>query len=126
MAGMSFTIFYGGKFPDAIVGGIIGGVIMVTSYTMKRFRMNAFTNTSVNSFIIALLAILMTRYVMGEYYDRIIIGCFMMLVPGVAITNAARDFIAGDLLSGTMRLSEAFLVATSIALGSGIALSIFR
>ena len=46
----------------------------------------------------------------------------MLLVPGLAITNAIRDTIAGDLVSGLARAIEAFLVAIGIAIGSGIIL----
>ena len=121
MAACAFTFFYGGALNDAIIAVFIGALIKVTTSWMKKFKMNSFTTITIN-----FLAILSYHVHLASHYDSIIIGCFMLLVPGVAITNAARDFIAGDLLSGTIRLSEAFLVATSIALGSGIALSIFR
>lgn len=49
--------------------------------------------------------------------DIIIIGGIMPLVPGVAITNAIRDIIAGDLLSGLSRGSEAALTAGAVAMG---------
>ena len=32
--------------------------------------------------------------------DKTIIGSIMLLVPGLAITNAIRDTISGDLLAG--------------------------
>ena len=47
----------------------------------------------------------------------------MLLVPGLAITNAIRDTISGDLLAGLTRAVEAFLVAISIAIGTGAVLS---
>jgi len=49
----------------------------------------------------------------------------MLLVPGLAITNAIRDTIAGDLVSGLTRAAEAFFVAISIAVGTGIVLSLW-
>ena len=49
----------------------------------------------------------------------------MLLVPGIAITNAIRDTIAGDLVSGLTRAAEAFFIALSIAVGTGASLSIF-
>ncbi len=121
-----FTLFYGGNLNDAISGFIIGGLLKFSTSLLKKFQMNSFTTTMFNSFIIASLAILSYKIGFAARYDSIIIGCYMLLVPGVALTNSARDFIAGDVLSGTIRLSEALLVATSIALGSGLALSILR
>ena len=49
----------------------------------------------------------------------------MLLVPGLAITNATRDIIAGDFLAGITKAAEAFLVAIAIAAGSGSILSLF-
>jgi uncharacterized membrane protein YjjP (DUF1212 family) len=55
--------------------------------------------------------------------DIIIIGGIIPLVPGVAITNAIRDIIAGDLLSGLSRGSEAALTAGAVAMGVVIVLA---
>jgi uncharacterized membrane protein YjjP (DUF1212 family) len=41
----------------------------------------------------------------------------------LAITNAIRDTIVGDFLSGTARAVEAFLVAVAIAVGAGVVLN---
>lgn len=126
MAASGFTLFYGGGLIEAVVAVFIGALLKYTTTGMKKFKLNSFTAITLNSFLIAFLAYTAFRLGIASQYDSVIIGCFMLLVPGVAITNAARDFIAGDVLSGTIRISEAILVATSIALGSGIALSIFR
>lgn len=56
--------------------------------------------------------------------DAVIIGGIMPLVPGVAITNAIRDVIAGDLLSGLSRGMEAALTATAVTMGVVIALAV--
>ena len=50
----------------------------------------------------------------------------MALVPGLVITNFMRDIIAGDMISGLSKLSEALLTGTGIALGTGLALSLIR
>ena len=48
----------------------------------------------------------------------------MPLVPGVAITNAIRDTLQGDYLSGCARILEAFLKAASVAVGAGLGMAI--
>ena len=48
----------------------------------------------------------------------------MILVPGIAFTNAMRDIMAGDLTSGVNKVVEALLIATAIALGTGFVLSL--
>ena len=126
MTASVFTLFYNGSAIDALLAVFIGALVKINTTVMKKFKMNFFTTIIFNSFIIAAIAVLGYRIGLPVHYSSIIIGCYMLLVPGVAITNSARDFIAGDLLSGTLRLFEAFLIATSIALGSGIALALLR
>lgn len=55
--------------------------------------------------------------------DVIIIGGIMPLVPGMAITNALRDFMVGDLVSGLSRGMEALLTAVAVAMGAFIVLA---
>ncbi len=55
----------------------------------------------------------------------IIIGSIMPLVPGVAFTNAIRDTIEGNLVSGVSRAVEALIVAASIATGVGVILKLY-
>lgn len=50
----------------------------------------------------------------------IIAGAMMPLFPGLAMTNAVRDTVNGDLVSGTARAAEALLRAVSLAAGAGI------
>ncbi len=56
--------------------------------------------------------------------DIVVVGGVMPLVPGVAITNAIRDVIAGDLLSGLSRGLEATLTAIAISMGVVIILAV--
>jgi uncharacterized membrane protein YjjP (DUF1212 family) len=49
----------------------------------------------------------------------------MLLVPGLAITNAIRDTMAGDLVAGTARTVEAIFIAAAIATGAGSMLKLW-
>ena len=62
---------------------------------------------------------------LGTDTDKIIISSIMILLPGVAITNAVRDSISGDLISGLARAAEAFIIAISIAVGVGMVMNIW-
>jgi uncharacterized membrane protein YjjP (DUF1212 family) len=55
--------------------------------------------------------------------DMVIIGGVMPLVPGVAITNAIRDLIGGDLLSSASRVMETACSAAAITMGVLISLA---
>ena len=52
----------------------------------------------------------------------IIIGAIMPLLPGLAMTNAIRDTMRGDLVSGVARGAEALLVAVALGTGAGLVL----
>ncbi len=55
----------------------------------------------------------------GSDLDRIIVGTLIPLVPGLLITNAVRDLMAGHFISGLAKGAEALL--TALAIGTGIA-----
>jgi uncharacterized membrane protein YjjP (DUF1212 family) len=49
----------------------------------------------------------------------------MPLVPGLLITNAVRDLMAGHLVSGLSKGAEAFLTAFAIGTGIAVVFSLF-
>ena len=56
--------------------------------------------------------------------EPVIIGAIMPLVPGLAMTNALRDTINGDLISGLSRGVETLICAIAIASGVAIVLAV--
>lgn len=120
-----FTLLFGGGLVDAftalICGAAVGLCLMFGSKLMGR---NSFFRTVVCSAVGAFLALLFVRLGIGKDVDTITIGVLMLLVPGVAPTNAMREILAGDIYSGLSRTAEAILTAGAIALGAaaGIAL----
>ena len=65
----------------------------------------------------AFLALVASSWIDAAAYQPVIIGTLMIFVPGVAITNAIRDFLSGSMLSGICRMMEAFLIAVALAAG---------
>ncbi|ACD23460.1 threonine/serine exporter family protein [Clostridium botulinum] len=121
----SFAMLFGGNIKDFIVATIIGLIIKIVITICQRLSINEFFVNSLCGAICAFLALIFIKLNIGSNLDKIIIGAIMLLVPGLTITNAIRDTIAGDLLSGMTKALEAFLVAVSIAVGTGGILSIF-
>ncbi len=81
-----------------------------------------FTVTFFSSLIIALTVVSSVRFSGIGNIDSTIIGSIFPLLPGLSFTNAIRDTVMGDLISGTMRAVETLLVAVGIASGVGIVL----
>ena len=118
-----FFIFFGCNFKDAFSAFLIGLLIKGLALKWSDVGINTFFINSICGGITALLAIIFFKLGISSQINQTIIGSIMLLVPGLAITNAIRDTMSGDLLSGIIRASEAFLVAISIAVGTGAVLS---
>ena len=120
-----FAIMFGGTFKDFIAATLIGIFIKIVAIICQKLNINEFFINSLCGGLCAFLAIIFIKLNIGTNLDKTIIGSIMLLVPGLTITNAIRDTIAGDFLSGITKAAEAFLVAVSIAVGTGAILSIF-
>ena len=60
---------------------------------------------------------LITQEIPGFAADKIMIGDIMLLIPGLTVTNAMRDMIVGDTISGLLRLIESIWWAGALACG---------
>ena len=70
------------------------------------------------SALAAFLALALVEAGLGESVDIVTISALMVLVPGVALTNAMREIMAGDTFSALSRTADAILAASAIALGA--------
>lgn len=118
-----FGIFFGGTYIEACLAFFIGLVIKCVSYLLEKRELNQFLTNAVAAGCVALLALGCKHFISFIDMDIVIISSIMLLVPGLAITNAIRDTVAGDYLSGVARGVEAFIVAIAIAAGIGVILS---
>ncbi|KOC31220.1 threonine/serine exporter family protein, partial [Clostridium botulinum] len=103
----------------------IGAIIKFICILLNSIKINEFFINSLGGAIASLLAIISINLNIGQNKDKIIIGSIMLLVPGLVITNAIRDTLAGDLVSGISRTVEAFFIAVAIATGSGIIIKLW-
>lgn len=121
----AFGIFFKGTMVEAFAAFIIGLVIKALSMYLEKIRTNSFFSNSIAAAVTAFLALLYHSFIPISNLDIIIISSIMLLVPGLAITNAIRDTVAGDFLSGVSRATEAFLIAIAIAVGTGAVMSVW-
>ncbi|AVK61374.1 hypothetical protein C5Z25_06145 [Lactobacillus sp. CBA3605] len=107
---------------DLITCGLAGIGGFSVYYWINRLGQIRFLSEFAGALIIGIVTLVGFYLTTGHYHpDAIIIGAIMPLVPGVAITNAVRDTMTGNLLSGPARAMEAILSACAI--GVGIALT---
>ncbi|MDQ0220989.1 threonine/serine exporter [Peribacillus cavernae] len=114
-----FLIMFQGRWDDFIPACVAGGIGFSCLIYLHRLLEIKFFAEFLSSFIIGLLAFLFVHTGIGNEVDKIIIGSVMPLVPGLLITNAVRDLMAGHLVSGISKGADASL--TAFAIGSGIA-----
>ncbi|WFR59696.1 threonine/serine exporter family protein [Anaerocolumna sp. AGMB13025] len=126
IASLSFTILLGGDWFNSIIAGLNGGLIVVVLIITKNLKINTFIKNLVSSILIAFNSMMFLHYYGAAIQlDTLIGGSVMPLLPGVAITNAIRDTLQGDYMSGGARAIEAFVSATSTAAGIGIGIAFY-
>lgn len=118
-------ILFGGSWLNFIPTLLIGGVGYSAKHLIKQSFDLRFFDTFLASLVIGLLAFAFTQTNLAVSFDYMCIGAVMPLVPGVAITASLRDTLAGHLVSGLVRGTEAIIVAAAIAIGIACVLSIF-
>lgn len=119
----SFPLLVGGNFADCLVAFLASFVVAGSLFWAEKRKLHPFLRDLAVAFLAGSAYLVLARLLpLQVHQDAIIISCIMPLVPGVAITNAIRDTLNGDYVSGAARAVEAFIKALSIALGVGLSL----
>lgn len=122
VVGASFTMFFGGKWQDGLVGAWAGVEIHFLSRILGKLNVNGFFVNIICGFTAAFTALFLEKTFGVFNSDMIIIGTIMLLVPGLALTNSMRDFISSDTVAGVSGVIEALFVAMGIAIGVAFAM----
>ncbi len=117
-----FALLFKGGFRDFLVAGTGGVIIFYITKVASLLKVNNFFINTLNGFLVTTLAVFVTKLSIISMPSYSTIGALMLLVPGLALTNAIRDLINGDLIAGTSRTVESFLIGTALAIGTGFAL----
>ncbi len=125
MAPAFFAPLFGGGWQDAASAFFCGlGVGACLLYGGRFLGRNSFFRTAVCSAVASLLVQLLAGLGLGESIDTVTISVLMVLVPGVALTSAMREIMAGDTISALSRTADAILTAAAIALGTAAGLAL--
>ncbi|MCR8844573.1 threonine/serine exporter family protein [Paenibacillus sp. SC116] len=120
-----FAIMFRGTWPDFLPALIAGGIGFVSFIYVHRLIPIKFFAEFMAATIIGLTSYFCYQTGLGNELDKIIISAVMPLVPGLVITNAVRDLMAGHLVSGLSKGAEAFLTAFAIGAGIAFVMSIY-
>lgn len=120
LASSSFLILFKGMYSDMPAAFVAGGVGLLVVTVVHEMTKVKFFSEFLAALVVGVIAYMAVHLGFGTETDKIIIGSVMPLVPGLLITNAVRDLMAGHFTAGMAKGAEAFL--TAFAIGSGIAL----
>lgn len=121
-----FVLMKGGESLDMAAALVSGGILGALYLLGKRLQVNLFILNTCLAAAVAWCSQLIKHTILPDLnLDILIIASIMPLVPGVAITNAVRDTLNGDYISGSARILEALLIAVAIAFGVGLGIAIY-
>ena len=125
MAAGGFTVFFGGSIFDGIISACVSILINFLLGYFKKFNINQMAIIFMTSIISGVASILLCSLGLANL-DKVLIGEIMLMIPGIAMTNAVRDMLIGDIATGLLRLANALLLAGAIALGFATPLALMK
>lgn len=125
LVGAGFAVLQSGITGEAVAAFAGAAVVRYIAHIVSQLHGVRFIFEFAGALAAALVGAIVHWLWPGMSMDVIIVGGLMPLVPGIAITNAIRDIIAGDLLSGLSRGLEAALTSVAIAMGVVIVLAVY-
>lgn len=124
-ASFCFSLLFLGSLRDAFIAFFIGALLRFVLFFIMSLGLSGFIVSVIGGLIISLLSGFAVFSGFVSSSGNISISVLMSLVPGLAIVNAIRDIISGDLVAGSARILEAFIIAAGLSLGAALGLIIF-
>ncbi|SUB76069.1 threonine/serine ThrE exporter family protein [Peptoniphilus indolicus] len=124
--GAFFSVLFGGQLREFICAYIVTFTTSLILRKIEPFKLNFVVTNFIGAFLISIFTFLLYLLNLPQSVDEVIIGSIMILVPGLVATNAVRDIMNSDFLSGLIGLTKAIFIALGIAIGVGLTLSFLR
>lgn len=125
LASFFFSLLFLGSIREALLAFAIGAVLRLVLFLVNPLGLSGFIVSVIGGAVISLLSNAAAFSGIVSSPGNISISVLMALVPGLAIVNSIRDIIAGDLVAGSARLLEAFVIAAALSLGAAFGLLLF-
>ena len=126
LSGSGFALFFGGTWRDSLGAGLCCFVVWFLNWFLKRAALQRLFHAFFVSFFAGSLCYLMILLGLGEHPGQVMMAVIMVLIPGIAITNAMREVLISDTISGILRLVESLLIASAVAFGFALAMFVFK
>ena len=117
----SLSIFFGASWTDGLCAAATGVILCLLEHWMKQINLDHVFTVFLVSLLTGLCNAALIKAGLGVRYDAISIGNIMLLIPGIAMTNAVHDMFVDDMLSGVSRFFRSLVIAFLVAFGFTIA-----
>ena len=124
IAAFGFCAMVNGSVLDSMVSVLTGGLTGTFVLLFRGQGVPYFLQSFIGGVIAGAFATIAKFLIPDLNLTTIIVGTIFPLLPGITITNAVRDIMEGNFISGTSKLMEACLLAVSIAGGVGLSFSL--
>ncbi|QIL50014.1 threonine/serine exporter family protein [Weissella coleopterorum] len=97
---------------------LVGAIAYFCFNQINKLSLNTYFSEFIGGLMIGLLAGMMADVFPKLGMHNIIFGAIMPLVPGLAITNALREIVDGQIISGIVRSIDAVFALVALSLGA--------
>lgn len=119
---MGFALILGGGLHDLLPAYIVG--LVARWVDIKFAGLPSFLSVFVNALSVTCFAVLATWCFPSLSVETVIIAGIIPLLPGLSLTNAIADLMAGELIAGMARLTDSILTAAALAGGAAVGISL--
>ncbi len=127
MIGAFLPLFSNGGIYECLGGALCGIVMALANTFFKHVHIRYFVINMLQSIFMVIAAYFASYVSKGAVNTQIVVAASIApMLPGLAMTNAVRDTIQGDYVSGGGRLIEATVKTLSLVLGVTVGLIIGR
>lgn len=119
-----YTLLFRGTVQDSIAAFFIAMLIYLSKEKISRAGIFRFFEYFASGLIAASISVIAVKLFPYLNVYRIIISSIMILLPGVATTNALKDALHGDIVSSQFGIAEAIFIVVSVSAGVAIILSL--
>ena len=109
-----------GSASDSAAAAVVGIFLGIFFWLLRNWKNAKALKTILGSMLVTFFSLVLLNRHLGADLNNIIIGGLMPMLPGVSFTNAIRDFVENDYVSGLIRLMDVLLTVVSMAVGVAI------
>ena len=117
-----FALLIDGHLASIVPALLVG--LLATYMAEKCSTLPPFLMVFLNALAVTVFADACMFFDLGITHKAIVIAGMVPLLPGLSLTNAIADLMAGELLAGIARTTDSMLVAAALAAGAAVGISL--